>query len=257
MIPAALCLEPQIRGAGMPDGPVRAALWDGGLGSAQSTCPRDALDAQGRGYLLADTPAFYGQIVASGTLSGRISVDPRTQVGLGLEVVRYQDVIGAVPSSFLGYGFTTVSAMRLLSDDGPRLAVTGRAVLPTAIGLFGQTWPVGVDVGLAGAAGGERLEVHGQAGVAGSGAISKGPTQVRLGVPLTVGGAWKPGSAFALVADVQAALGYTAPLDHLAVAPAVRFAGGRSWGLELGATVPLAGRERALTAAELTTSWRL
>jgi hypothetical protein len=246
------------RGSGLADGPVAASLWDGALGRAQGACPRRELAVAPHAYLLADTPAFYGVIAASGVIEGSALLDRRTELSARLELVRYQDVISAISSSYLGLGYTTVGATRRVDDggSGPALAVVGQLVLPSAFGLSAHAAPFAVDVGLAGLARRGPWEGHAQAGLAGSAAISHGPTQARLGVPLTAGGAWRPGSAFATVLDLQASVGYTAALDHLALAPALRFGAG-NWGLELGATVPVLGRERALLAGELRTGLRL
>lgn len=255
MIELATCLAAGGLGSGMPEGPVSAALWDGGLGRAQNLCPRTSIGVDGRGYLLVDTPAFYGQIVASGTIEGRVAVDDATAVSLRMETLRYQTVISAIPSSFTGYGFTTVGVTHRLGERG--LGVVGQVVLPSAIGLYGHSWPVGADLGVAGVTGRGPWEGHGQVGLAASAGLSKGPTQARVGVPVTLGGSLRAGAAFAVALDAIGSFGATAPVDHLAAAPAVRFAAGDHWGLELGAAVPLAGRERGLAAVSLATSWRL
>lgn len=249
-------MTPACDGA-LPDGPVAASLWDGALGRAQVACPRTELAVAPHAYLLADTPAFYGVVAASGVLEGSATLDERTELGVRLELVRYQNVISAISSSYTGLGYTTLAATRRLDEGpGPALAVVGQLVLPTALGLSAHAVPFAGDLGLAGLVREGPWEGHGQAGLAASAAVSRGPTQGRIGLPLTAGGAWRPGRAFALALDLQASFAYTAPLDHLAVAPAVRFAAG-SWGLELGATATLLGRERALLAGELRTGFRL
>lgn len=242
---------------GLADGPVAAALWDGALGRAQSPCPRTDAVVAPRALLLADTPAFYGVVLASGTLEGTVAVDDRGEVGLRLEALRYENVISAISSTYFGPGFTTLSAVRRIDRDEGAVAVVGQLVLPTAIGLHQHSFPIALDLGLSSLVADGPWEGHGQAGIAASAALSHGPTQGRVGLPLTVGGAWRPGRAFALALDLQAAFAYAAAVDHVAAAPELRFAAGPGWHLELGATVPVAGRERALLAAELRTGARL
>lgn len=73
----------------------------------------------------------------------------------------------------------------------------------------------------------------------------------------TAGAAWRPWRWLELVVDAHAELGCAAALDVFALAPALRFAIGAHFGAELGAMLPLAGRERALAAADLRVSVRL
>lgn len=247
--------------AGIPIGPAAVSLWDGELGRARSIVPRTALDLAPRGLLLVDTPAFYGEIVAALAVEASVAADPRTGFWLRLEPLRYQNVIGAIPSDFLGYGTTTVGLVRRLGSDGDGdgegtgFAFASELVLPSAIGLYGHTWPFGLDLALAFDRADGPLAVHGQLGYLVSAAASQGPSQLRTGLAGTLGGVWQPGRAFGLVLDLQCTLGYAAVLDHLAAAPGIRFGAG-AWGLELASAIPLFGRERALAAVELHSSVR-
>jgi hypothetical protein len=241
---------------GMPVGPASVALWDGALGRARSIRPRTAIDLAPRGLVLVDTPAFYGQIVAGVAVEASVAPDPRTGLWLRLEPLRYQNVIGAIPSDFLGYGFTTIGLVRRLDDGGDTaFAFASELVLPSAIGLYGSSWPFGLDLALAFDREDGPLAVHGQLGYLLSAAAGRGPSQLRTGLSATLGGVWRPGRAFGVVLDLQSTVGYAAVLDHLAVAPGLRFGAG-SWGLEIATAVPLFGRERALAALELHSSVR-
>lgn len=238
---------------GMPLGPASVGLLDGELGRARSVNPRTELDLAPRALLLVDTPGFYGQIVVGAAIEAAIAPDPATEIRLRLEPVRYQNVISAIPADAVGVGFTTVGLTRRLSD-GP-VAFVADLVLPSAIGLYGHSWPFALDLAVAAERARGAGALHGQLGAVMSAAASRGPTQPRAGLVGTVGAVWRPGKAFAAVLDLQTSFGYTAVLDHLAVAPALRFASG-AWGLELAVAAPLAGRERALAAAELHSSVR-
>jgi hypothetical protein len=71
------------------------------------------------------------------------------------------------------------------------------------------------------------------------------------------GAAWRPVRPFAVVLDVTSSFGYTAPVDVVSASLGVRVGIGERVGVELGAAVPLAGRERALAAGELKVNVRL
>ncbi|MFN7145094.1 MAG: hypothetical protein ACK4YP_15060, partial [Myxococcota bacterium] len=101
------------------------------------------------------------------------------------------------------------------------------------------------------------FRVHGDVTALGSAAVSRGPAGPRGGARVTAGVEWQPARPFAVVADLNAGFGYAAPLDHVAAAIAVRAGIGKRVGVELGATLPLAGRERTLAAGELRVGMRL
>ena len=55
----------------------------------------------------------------------------------------------------------------------------------------------------------------------------------------------------------DAARGYAAPLDYVAVGGGVRFSAGESLGGEVGVLAPIAGRDRALAGISLRLSAQL
>ena len=87
--------------------------------------------------------------------------------------------------------------------------------------------------------------------------LGKGPSQPRTGGTLTAGAELRPAGGFAVALDLHAGYGYTAPLDVLAGAVALRASDGKRFGFELAALVPLAGRERAAARVDLRWSVRL
>jgi hypothetical protein len=250
-------LSPCEPDGGLAAGPTAAALWDGGLGLAHRVCPRTEAGLAPRALLLVDTPNFYGQIVATAALDASVAADDRTEVWLHLEPVRYQNVISAIPASFVGHGFTTLGASRQLDGAGATVtALQGQLVLPSAIELQGRALPFALELGLgAERALSERWSAHGRLGAATSASFSRGPLQPRAGVLATVGAAFRAGRAFAAVLDAQTSFAYTSALDHVALAPGLRFAAGPV-GFELAAAVPLAGRERTLAVVELHSTLR-
>lgn len=243
---------------GMAEGPVVAGLLDGDLGRARRACVRTEAGLGVGGLIVADTPNFYGHVVGSAVLDGSYALDDRTEIFGSAELFRYDSVISALTSTYVGVGHTALGANRILSaSERAHVAVNGKVVLPTAVGLYRTAWPFGLDLGLSGTwAASDLLRLHGQIGGLTSLAASKGPTQGRVGAMSTLGAELRPGKAFAAVADLSAGFGYTAPVDVVAAALGLRFSDGRRWGLELGATVPLAGRERALATFALRNTLR-
>jgi hypothetical protein len=243
----------------LPAGPVAVGFADGDLGVARRLCPRTEVGISGGGLAVVETENFYGHIVTGGTLDGSWAASHKTEVFASIEAFRYDSVITPISASFMGFGHTALGAThQVWRDEKAILGVHGRLVLPTAVGLYRNAWPLAMDLGV-----GARwqpvrtLEVHGDIGALGSAAISAGSAGPRAGATVTAGVAWNPVKPFALVADVDAGFGYTAALDHLAAAVALRGALGQRVGIELGVTLPLAGRERALAAGELRVSTRL
>lgn len=243
--------------AGLATGPVTATLADGGLGRARRACPRSEIGGAVRGLLLVDTPNFYGHLVGGLHFDGSWALDGRTELYGQLELIRYDSVISAATATYLGPGHTALGATRRLDDDGPvAWGLTGKVVLPTAFGLYRNAFPLAADLGAVAQVGDGLFQAHGALLLKGSVQASRGPAFPRGGVAPTLGGAFVPGRAFAVVVDLQSGFGYDAPVDHLSLAPALRFAAQRV-GIDVAATLPLAGRERALTGIELRTVGRL
>jgi hypothetical protein len=244
---------------GIGVGPVTVGFLDGDLGVPRRVCGRSEVAFAPGGSAVVDTANFYGHIVAGGTFDGSWAPTANTEVYASVEAVRYDSVITPISASYLGFGHVAVGAtQRLWTGETAAIAVHGRVVAPTAVGLYQNAWPLGLDVGVAGTwAPVESLSVHADVGGLGSAAVSAGPAFPRGGARVTVGAAWHPVRPFALVLDVTSGFGYTAPVDVVAGSLGVRVGVGKRVGIELGAAVPLVGRERALAAGELKVNVRL
>ncbi|MBW1877539.1 MAG: hypothetical protein JRI25_12150 [Deltaproteobacteria bacterium] len=258
LVPGLAWADPCADLDGMPDGPVTAGLFNGDLLRAHRVCGRTEVGTFGSAYLVMDTDNFYGHIVASGFLDGSLAVDEDTEVFARLELARYDSVIAPFPDAYFGTGFTAVGvSRRVRTTDSSSLAVNGKVVLPTT-GLYRNAWPFGFDAGLAAVyAGVSRIRVHAQLTAAFEVAAGAGPASPVLGVSPTVGAQWRPGRAFALVLDLTSSHGMTDEVDYVAGALALRFSDGKRFGMELGASVPFAGRERALATVDLRLSARV
>ena len=244
---------------GMPTGPVVAGLLDGDLGTAHRVCGRTEVGVGAGGALLVDLPNFYGHLSAGLTLDASLAVTDRLELFGSMQLLRHESVITPIPAAATGLGSTVLGAgYRVLSHERWALGVNGKFVLPTAVGIYSNAWPVGYDLGLAGQfILHPRVLFHAQTGILGSAAISDGPADPRFGLALTSGVELRPGRAFAFIADLHANFGYRAPLDNLSMAMGLRFSDGKRFGFELAGVVPLAGQERAMVALELRVSVRM
>lgn len=241
----------------LPVGPVAAYVLPGDLGAARRICPRDELAVAGGAVLVADAAHFYGHIVATGTLSGSLALDDRTELFFRAEAVRMDSILGAIPASSTGPGLLAIGGTRVLSAGST--AAHARLVLPTAVGVYQNGHPFGLDVGvgfnqrLAG-----RLYAHEDATLLGQVVFGGGTGALRGGISTLAGIEWRAGRAFGLVADVHAGFGFADAVDDVSVAPGFRVAGGKHFGAELSLMVPLVGRDRSpLAAANLGFSWRI
>ena len=243
---------------GMPVGPVTAGLLEGDLGRGHRACPRSEAALGGGGMAVVDTANFYGHLQAALVLDGSLRIAEHTEIFAALELFRYDQVIGAIPATASGLGHTAFGLSQLLViRDNLAISSSGKIVLPTASGLYDNAWPYAADVGLAGAwTPHQRVRVHGYASLLGSVALSDGPGQPRGGVLMGVGAQARVARPFAIAGDLTAGFGYEAPVDVIAAGLALRFVVKGAYGIEGGATVPLAGRERALATADLRLSWR-
>ena len=243
----------------MPIGPARASLLDGDLGLARRVCPRDEIALAGTGLVLADLDDFYGHVRASAVLSASYAADEHTELFVDAELLRYETVISSINADHLGLGHLSLGAMHVLAeDDAWTFGASTRLVLPTALGLYDNTWPLGLDaLALLAWQAHPRLRLRAHAGALGTIGAGAGPHAPRGAALAGAGLAYRPVDWLAFVVDADASFARTAALDHLALAPALRFAIGTSLGIELAATFPLAGRERALTAATLRLSLAL
>ena len=211
-----------------------------------------ALDAQG--VLAAMGHAFFSLSLGMGALIayGAYTDDSVPLLPMACTVVVLDTVVALLAGLVT---FPLALAGSLEPASGPGLVFQ---VLPTAFGLYENAWPLALDL-LATIEwyAAPILVVHGHAGGLGALARGGGPVAPAGAAVAGAGAALRPLDWLAVVAEVDASFGRTDALDHLAVTGALRFGAGERFGAELGATFPLAGRERALAAAVLRLSWRL
>lgn len=240
-------------------GPLMVATQEGELGLARRVCPRTELALAADVTATIDTDHFYGQIRSPLKLTGSIALgkDPRGEIFVSLEVLRYQQVIESITASAIGLGHLSLGGTYVFwARERIALSVTGRFVLPTATGLYRYARPLGFDAGIA-AEGrpSASLRLNGQVGLLSSAAISAGESQPRVGFKAVLGGSWQPRRWFVLALEVQATLGYASILDMLAAGLGLRF-GGQHIGVSLEVIARLAGHDRSRAGAALRAGWR-
>ena len=243
---------------GVAQGPVEAGLVDGDLGGAHRVCPATSVGLTPTAYAIIEPENLYGRILATGTLTGSWAVNDRLELYTRLEAVRLDMLIAAISTSALGPGYTTVGASwRGVGGEKWALAVQGKLVLPTAFVHDEHSAPLAADAGVQFVwAARDTLLVHAALMPNVGMALGGGPLYPRVGVNVDAGAEWRAFPRFAFVLDGISAFGRTDTLDYAGVGVGFRGGIGEHAGLALEARVPLVGRERALTSADVRFDWR-
>ncbi len=243
-----------------PVGPSQGSLLDGMLGVPRRVCLRDELSLAGDAYLIARPADFYGNIRVGGRLSGSYVVDRTIELWGSFELVRYQTILSAVSSEYVGLGYLSLGAtLPYYREQQRAFAAYARLVLPTTSGLDQRSQPLALELGTTGEVSlAENFRFHAWASVLGSVAVSDlAPPDPRGGVRVGGGVDWVPYEAFSVVLELASGFGYRDALDFLSLQGGVRFAFGDTLGLDLGVVWPFVGAEPALAAAQLALSGRL
>lgn len=232
---------------GQTTGPVAMGLLEGGLGEGRRACGRSEAGVAAGGLLVVDLANFYGRLSADLRLRGSWSITDDLEVFGRFEFFRFDQLITPLTATSIGIGHTNLGVSgRILHRERVALSVHGQVVLPTAVPLYSGTHPLAFDFGLSGQFQPHpRVGVHADLGLIHSVGLGGGPAQPRVGATVTAGAEFWPARRFAIVTDVHASFGYTAPVDVVASALALRFTDGKRFGFDFGATIPLFGRERA------------
>ena len=241
-------------------GPSQAGVLDGMAGVPRRACLRSEVALAGDLSLIVQPAEFYGNIRASGRLRGSVVVADTVELWADLELVRYQSLISAVSTSYLGLGYSSLgAAFQLLDADLRAGAVYTRVVLPTTSGLDQRTFPLGLEVGASASwLAHENFRFHTWVGALMSVGISELAAPDPRGA-LRVGGGvdWLPFEWLSLVLEVQSSFGFRDGVDYLALSGGARFALGDVIGIDLHLMWPFVGAERVLAAAQLAVSARL
>ena len=231
----------------------------GDLGSGHRLCGRTEVGFSLGGSATLDIDNLYGLLGGGLTVDGALTLTDRTTLFGSLELLRYDTLISAFSDSALGPGHTMVGVgHRLAESETAALGVDGRLVLPTAVALYRNAWPLALDAGLSAEwAPVPAFRGHARLGLLTSAALSTGPAYPWLGGTARIGGEWRPGRAFGLLLDVDTTLGYAAEdvLEGIVLAPAFRF-GVKQTGIAMGFWVPVVTDKRQPLAFELRVATR-
>lgn len=235
--------------------PIAIGFEDGPIGSVRRACPRSQVSLEAGGILIAEPEEFYGNLRAAAVLEASYAIG-RNEIFVALELVRFQTVISSLSASNFGVGHLAIGGTHLLSEGKTTAAITAHATLPTAVGLYENSYPIAIDIGLTGS---ERVfehfETHGYLGARGSFGVGTGPLALRSALLLDVGIGWRAVDPLAVVVDMEAALGSRAVLDHLAIGLGVRAALFDGLLVALLLKSPFAGDERSLVSAHFGLDW--
>lgn len=245
---------------GLGQGPVAANFLDGDLGAPRRACPRTEAGFGGAGTVVFE-PEKYGlnptvhvgsgspiQGQVSGRVFGSVALTERLELFGSFQPVHARLAIASLQATHIGLGNTSAGATIVVYEaDNLALAVTGQLTLPTAVGLYRNAWPVGLDSGLSLAFSPfPFLQLHGQLSGVSSVAVTPAAFDPRAGMAAIVGGEFLIGNWVSLVADLNSLFLYRAPIDHVAVAAGVRWRMYRGLAGEVVTLVPLLGEERSL-----------
>lgn len=241
-------------------GPSQAGFLDGMLGVPRRACLRSEVSIAGDAYLIARPADFYGNIRIGARVSGSVVVDRRVEVWGSFEALRYQSLISAVSSTYLGLGYLSLGTTVQLLDEEDRVwAAYVRTQLPTTSGLDQGSQPLGLEVGTTGEwSAHPNLRLHAFLSVFGSLGISDiAPPLPRGGVRVGGGLDWIPYEWLSFMLEVQSGFGYRDGLDFLALSGGARLGLGDVIGVDLNVIWPFVGAELALAGAQLGVSGRI
>jgi hypothetical protein len=236
-----------------------APLLDGMLGVPRRACFRTEVALAGDAYLIAEPRAFYGNIRVGGRISGSVNIGDLVEIWGSFEAVRWQSILSAVSSRYLGTGYLTLgSTLRLLDEQQRRLVGWVRLVLPTTSGLDQNSQPLALEVGTTAEWNAHpNLRLHGALSLLGSVGISSiAPPLPRGGVRVGGGMDWIPYEWLSFQVELMTGFGYRDGLDYMALAGGARLGLGDRIGVDLGVIWPFVGAERALAAAQVGVSGR-
>ena len=229
------------------------------LGVPRRACFRTEVSLAGDAYLIAEPAAFYGNIRVGGRISGSVNVSDLVEIWGSFEAVRWQSLISAVSSRYLGTGYLTLGgSLRLFDEHERRVVAWARLVLPTTSGLDQRSEPLALEVGTTAEWNAHpNLRLHGALSLVGSVGISDlAPPYPRGGVRVGGGLDWIPYEWLSFQVELVTGFGYRDGLDYVGVAGGARLGLGDRIGVDLSVLAPLVGAERALAAAQLGVSGR-
>ena len=232
---------------GLGEGPIALGYVEADVATGRRACPRTEVGLGARFGAIIDTPAFYGSVVLDALVYGSVALSPKTEIFGTLEALHFDWAQNASLKSAPGIpgsptlGTLTIGAMRQLYGTDRLLGgLSARLLLPTSFAIPNVRL-IGAEVGSVTTwRPKDWVELHAYLGVDFSAGLGLGPPLPRVGGVVTAGLQLSPVSFAALVIDATGRLGLK---SYFAPTVALRFRVYRV-GIELAATLPLAGTDR-------------
>lgn len=239
---------------GLGEGPIALGYGEADVATGRRACPRTEVGLGARLGLILDTPDFYGAVDVSALLYGSYKLRDTTELFATLEAVSFTFAQNAVlTSTQLTLGDLTVGGTQVLfMGDRWIVGASARLLLPTSFEIPGARLLGGELGATASWRPTNWLEVHGYFGGDMSGAVGRAPAFIRGGGVLLAGAQLSPFDWGALVVDFTGRLG---TLSYVAPSFALRFRVAQL-GIELAATLPIAGTDRHTVIGGLRVNWR-
>lgn len=243
---------------GLMMGPVSNSLQMGDLGAPRRACARTTVYAGASGGAIVEPENFYGNIAGSLAIGGSYAFGRHLEIYGSVEPLLFQQLISAFTASHVGLGHTSLGATwTFLHTSSFAMATTSRLTLPTAVGLYNNAWPVGLDAGVTFTlAPLSFLRLYGEAGGLGRVMLTAGDPFPRAGLVGVLGNELVLWDWASFVVEAKALALYEADLDHVSMTAALR---ARIWGglaAEAYVAMPIAGRERTLASGGLRLGYR-
>lgn len=243
----------------LPEGPVPFGYQSADVSTGRRACPRTEAGFGLQGGAIIEVANFYGAVTGAGVLSGSLALRPDLEVFASLEAVRVQYVQNAsLTGMAVSLGQLTAGATYVALTRGAFvLAPSVRLELPTSF-ASPTTRTLGGEVGAALMYRPiNRFDVHGYVGADVSTGLGAAASQPKAGFLVNVGTEYALCSGFAAVLDANVHFGHRDTLDYIAPALGLRFRAGEHFGAEVGASLPVAGPERALAVGGLKLTYRM
>lgn len=250
---------------GLQEGPLPFGYLEADMAVGRRVCGRTEVAVGANFGAIIDTPNFYGNLGATGLLSGSFALREDLELFGTLEAVDFTYTQNAaLKTAQLALGNLTVGATRrLYQRDAFVGAISARLLLPTTFQIPGSR-PLGLELGHASSwRPGSSVEVHTWLGADATAGLGAGPAFPRLGGTVLAGFQWSPLDWFGVVIDVTGrygrmlgVVGANDTVSYLAPTVGLRFRMGTA-GLEVGGSLPLVGTDRHDLIAGLKLAWRL
>lgn len=242
----------------LPEGPLPTGFEQADFGVVRRACPRTEVGLSVLGRATIEQENFYANLRGGARIDASVQPFPQLELFATGEGFVYQQVIQSYRATHMGLGDSSIGATLLaFGRNGFALAPTVRLDLPTALGLYQNAFPVGLEAGLLGVIEPfDELRLHGGLLGAATWAVTAADSDDRGALISNVGADLVIEDWLAFVVDLNAQALHRADLDRLTMGLGARLAFFDGLGIELGAVIPVAGAERNLASLVLRGAWR-